>query len=351
MMNRIVKAVAAVGVIACVAGGVLIGVGYLTGGMDYVEQRDCNSISDRGLWSDNQMTQEKTKLDDVKEMHAELTHLDLCIQPSDDDSWYLEYTVQKTKTGEDPISCEVKDGVLNLEESDGADASYDIHIDLSGFGVGEKETSNENVLILYAPKDTMLRESEITLADGDLSMEGVSCQTANWKLQYGDLLLRNGTILGGSIQLDDGDASLKQAASENTDWIMKYGDLLAEQSQFTGGSVQLYDGDLEGKTVTWSTLPLTLSYGELEERGSTWDRIALTMQDGDVDSSQLTVQGENTVVSKYGDVTVSMTPESRKQTVLDLRADYGEVNAYRSVVEGENNSLTVTCEDGDIDIE
>ena len=95
---------------------------------------------------------------------------------------------------------------------------------------------------------------------------------------------------------------------------------------------------------------MTLSYGDFEEHGSTWDRIALTMQDGDVDSSQLTVQGENTVVSKYGDVTVSMTPESRKQTVLDLRADYGEVNAYRSVVEGENNSLTVTCEDGDIDI-
>ena len=350
MMNRIVKAVAAVGVIACVAGGVLIGVGYLTGGMDYVEQRDCNSISDRGLWSDNQITQEKIKLDDVKEMHAELTHLDLCIQPSDDDSWYLEYTVQKTKTGEDPISCEVKDGVLTLEEMNGTDTSVYINIDLSGFGVGEKETSNENVLILYAPKDTMLRESEITLADGDLSMEGVSCQTANWKLQYGDLLLRNGTILGGSIQLDDGDASLKQVTSENTDWTMKFGDLLAEQSQFTGGSVQLYDGDLEGKTVTWSTLPLTLSYGDLEERGSTWDRIALTMQDGDVDSSQLTVQGENTVVSKYGDVTVSMTPESRKQTVLDLRADYGEVNAYRSVVEGENNSLTVTCEDGDIDI-
>lgn len=350
-MNRIVKAAATVGVIACVAGGVLTGVGYLTGGREYVEHRNYNSISDRRSRSDNQITQEKTKLDDVKEMHADLTHLDLRVQPSDDDSWYMEYTVQKTKTGDDPISCEVKDGVLTLKESGGADASYYIDIDLSGLGVGAKEISEKNVLILYAPKDAMLRESEITLADGDLSMEGVSCQTANWKLQYGDLLLRNGTILGGSIQLDDGDASLKQAASENTDWIMMYGDLLAEQSQFTKGSVQLDDGDLEGKTVTWSALPLTLSYGDLEEHGSTWDRIALTMQDGDVDSSQLTVQGESTVVSKYGDVTASLTPESRKQTVLDLRADFGEINTYRSPAEGQNSRLTVTCADGDIDIE
>lgn len=349
MMNRIVKAVAAVGVISCVAGGVLIGVGYLTGGMDYVEQRDCNSISDRGSWSDNQITQEKTKLDDVKEMHAELTHLDLCIQPSDDDSWYLEYTVQKTKTGDDPISCEVKDGVLTMKESGGADASYYIGIDLSG--LREQEISRKNVLILYAPKDTMLRESEITLADGDLSIEGVGCQTAKWKLRYGDLLLKNAEILGGSIQLDDGDASLKQVTSENTDWTMKFGDLLAEQSQFAKGSVQLDDGNLEGKTVMWSALPLTLSYGDLEERGSTWDGLNLTMKDGDVDSSQLTVQGENTVNSKYGDVTASLTAENRKQTVLDLRADFGEVNTYRSVVEGENNSLTVTCADGDIDIE
>ena len=96
---------------------------------------------------------------------------------------------------------------------------------------------------------------------------------------------------------------------------------------------------------------MTLAYGDFEEHGSTWDRIVLTMQDGDVESRQLTVQGENTVDSKYGDVSAKLTAESRKQTVLDLRTDFGDINTYRSPAEGQNSRLTDTCADGDIDIE
>ena len=55
--------------------------------------------------------------------------------------------------------------------------------------------------------------------------------------------------------------------------------------------------------------------------------------------------------SKYGDVSAKLTAESRKQTVLDLRTDFGDINTYRSPAEGQNSRLTVTCADGDIDIE
>lgn len=350
-MNRIMKVAALVGVTACVAGGVLTGVGYLRGGQKYVAQRDYHSIFDRGSQSDNQVTLEKTRLDDVKELHADLAHMDLLVQPSDDDSWYIAYTVQKTKKGNDPVSYEEKDGMLTITEERGADASYYIDIDLSGLGLGEKVDSYQNVLMLYAPADAILRQAELTLKGGDLSIEGVNCQTADWELLYGDLLLSRSTILGGTVQMDDGDASLKQVTSEKTDWTVKYGDLIAEQSQFTKGSIQLDDGDIEGKSVTWSNLPLTLLYGGLEERGSTWDNLKLTMEDGDVESTQLTVQGENMVESQYGDVSASLTKQSRKQTVLDLRAEYGDVNAYRSPAEEQNNRLTVTCADGDIDVE
>lgn len=343
-MNQIIKVAALVGVTACVAGGVLTGVGYLRGGQEYVAQRDYNSIFDRGSQSDNQVTLEKTRLDDVKELHADLAHMDLLVQPSDDDSWYIEYTARKTKKGENPLSYSVKNGILTLQEKQER-ASY-INIDLSDVGLNEK-----NAVTLYAPRNTVLETVEITQDDGDLSIDGVNCTKADWKMGYGDLALNDCTIEGGSIQLADGDAVLKKVISNHTDWIMGYGDLTANRSRFTDGRLRLDDGSIEGESVTWSGLSMTLSYGDFEERGSTWDQIALTMQDGDVDSTQLTVQGENTVDSQYGDVSVELTAESRKQTVLDLRADFGDINTYRSPAEGQNSRLTVTCADGDIDVE
>ena len=348
-MNRIVKTAAAVGVIACVAGGVLLVTGYLTGGMDYVQQRDYYSISDRGSRSDNQIILEKTPIARVDAVKADLKTLDLDIRPSDDDSWYIAYTVRETKEGTNPLSYTVENGVLTLREQLSS-APY-IHIDLNGLGSDGVDSSDNYSVILYAPRDAVLRTAEIVQDTGDLSIDGVSCTKAECKLTYGDVELNDCVIGGGSIVLEDGDASLKKVTSETAGWLLKYGDLDAENSRFTDGSIRLEDGSIQGKDVIWSRLSLTLSYGDFEEHGSTWDRIVLTMQDGDVESRQLTVQGENTVDSKYGDVSAKLTAESRKQTVLDLRTDFGDINTYRSPAEGQNSRLTVTCADGDIDIE
>ena len=348
-MNRIAKTAAAVGVIACVAGGVLLTAGYLTGGMDYVKQRDYNSISDRGSRSDNQIILEKTPINRVDAVKADLKTLDLSIRTSDDDSWYIAYSVRETKEGENPLSYSVENGVLTLREE--PHSSPYINIDLNGFGSDGESSAGDDTITVYAPRDTVLQTAEIVQETGDLSIDGVSCTKAECKLAYGDIELNDCVIGGGSMVLEDGDASLRKVTSETAGWTVKYGDLTAENSRFSDGSICLDDGSIQGKDVIWSGLSMTLAYGDFEEHGSTWDRIVLTMQDGDVESRQLTVQGENTVDSKYGDVSAKLTAESRKQTVLDLRTDFGDINTYRSPAEGQNSRLTVTCADGDIDIE
>lgn len=360
-MNKIGKYALTTGAIACVAGLLLFGIGSVAGGADYVAGRDLNQIQESDNNGEKVLTLDKTKLADVQSLRLDLNDVDLRIKPSDDSHAYLEYQVTANKKGKDPVSYGVTDGVLTIKEAGSGTGSYfqGVHVDVSFLGAlltGKnnaltEEEYYENIITLYLPTEKTLESSTIQMGDGDLSIEGLTGKDVDWTLGYGDLEMKNSTVDGGTIVSKDGDAVLNTVTSRNVDWTLEYGDLEATSTEFTEGSVLLEDGCVDGKKNQWNDLPLTLKYQDWTEENASWNNVTLTMEDGDVDIERLKLTGENTIDSKYGDVTIELTKESRENTALDLVAEDGNVNSYRSSSDTAAASLTVSCADGDIDVE
>lgn len=360
-MNKVGKFALTTGAVACVAGILLFGIGSVAGGADYVANRDLNNIRESDDNRQKVLALDKTKLADVQSLQLDLNDVDLRIKPSDDGHTYLEYKVTADKKGNDPVSYDVTDGVLTIQEAGGGNGSYyqGVHVDISFLGVlltGKEnaltgEEYYENVITLYLPTEKGLESSTIQMEDGDLSVEGLTGKNVDWTLGYGDLELKNSTVDGGAIVTKDGDVALNTVTSRNVDWTLEYGDLEATSTEFTGGSVLLEDGCVDGKKNRWNDLSVTLKYQDWTEENAFWNNITLTMADGDVDIEQLELTGENTIDSKYGDVTIELTKESRETTALDLAAKDGDVNAYHSSGKTTTATLAVTCADGDIDVE
>ena len=68
--------------------------------------------------------QEKLPLDyDGEEVRADLTHVDFIVRLSEDNGFYLEYNISG-KNDEPPLTVNIQDGVLILEEKNAKPATY-----------------------------------------------------------------------------------------------------------------------------------------------------------------------------------------------------------------------------------
>lgn len=189
-MKRWVKAWLAAGVGCCVCGAVLLGIGAASGGSKYVKEADLNRMEGSAKRSDNEAVLEKTKLEDFDSVDISMSDMDLQVVSSDDQSCYISYQASDQK--EEPISYQVRDGKLIIQENSNDGKSY-YHVDigfLSGLFGGNLLTTDENVVTLYVP-------------------EGQKWKTANIKSDLGNVLLNDCKIKKGNVQMDSGDIFFK----------------------------------------------------------------------------------------------------------------------------------------------
>lgn len=189
-MKRWVKAWMAAGVGCCVCGAVLLGIGAASGGSKYVKEADLNRLEGSAKRSDNEAVLEKTKLDDFDSVDISMSNMNLQVVSSDDQSCYIAYQASDQK--KEPISYQVRDGKLTIQENSNDGKSY-YHVDigfLSGLFGGNLLTTDENVVTLYVP-------------------EGQKWKTANIKSDLGNVLLNDCEIENGTVQTDSGDMFFK----------------------------------------------------------------------------------------------------------------------------------------------
>ena len=179
---------AGVGCLAC--GVVLIGIGVASGGNKYVKAADLNKMDGAAKKEDNEALLSKTKIDNFDSVDISMTDMNLQVICSDDRSCYISYQASNQK--EEPISYQVEDNKLAIQENRNAGKSY-YHVDigfLSEFFNREALTTDENVVTLYVP-------------------EGQKWKTAAIKMAMGNILLNDCEIKNGTIQTDSGDMFFK----------------------------------------------------------------------------------------------------------------------------------------------
>lgn len=300
------------GVLCCAVGAVLTAAGMLTGGKQYVQAADINTLRGdaRKADSDSLAVLDKQKISGVQALNLSLDNLDLKIVPSDDDCCYLSYRIAATG-GEAPLTYTVQDGTLHLKENDAVQPQVHIDVDfLTDFlTLGRlPEDDDTQTVILSVPK-SQLRQLDIRSSYGDISMRGISAAR-------------------GSIRCDNGDISLENC----------------QLSQFT----------------------LNSDYGDIDLERCTLDTAAVQLSNGEFDAQETAFSGENSITSSYGDVSVSDTLANLQALTIQASTAYGEISVpdglraqIRQTTDddltdychsGTGGSLRVQADNGDIEL-
>lgn len=300
------------GVLCCAVGTVLTAAGMLTGGKQYVQAADINTLRGdaRKADSDSLAVLNKQKISGVQALDLALDNLDLKIVPSDDDCCYLSYRIAATD-GEAPLTYTVQNGTLHLKENDAVQPQLHIDVDfLTDFLTFGRlpEDDDAQTVILSVPK-SQLKQLRIRVSYGDISMRGISAAR-------------------GSIRCDNGDISLNNC----------------QLSQFT----------------------LNNDYGDIDLERCTLDTAAVQLSNGGFDAQETAFSGENSITSSYGDVSVSDTLANLQALTIQASTAYGEISVpdelraqIRQTTDdeltdychsGTGGSLRVQADNGDIEL-
>lgn len=300
------------GVLCCAVGAVLTAAGMLTGGKQYVQAADINTLRGDARKADNDSLAvlDKQKISNVQAVELALDNLDLKIVPSDDDCCYLSYRIAANK-GEAPLTYTVQNGTLHLKENDAVQPQVHIDVDfLTDFlTLGRlPEDDDTQTVILSVPK-SQLKQLDICSSYGDISMRGISAAR-------------------GSIRCDNGDISLNNC----------------QLSQFT----------------------LNNDYGDIDLERCTLDTAAVQLSNGGFDAQKTAFSGENSITSSYGDVSVSDTLANLQALTIQASTAYGEISVpdelraqIRQTTDdeltdychsGTGGSLRVQADNGDIEL-
>lgn len=339
------------GVLCCAVGAVLFAAGTVTGGKDYVQRADLNTLSGSARKDDSNRiaVMNQQKLSDVDALDLALDTLDLKIVPSADDSCYLSYRIAATG-GEAPLTYTVQDGTLHLKENDAVQPQVHIDVDfLTDFlTLGRlPEDDDTQTVILSVPK-SQLKQLRIHVSYGNISMRGISAAR-------------------GSIRCENGDISLKNCRLSQLTLNNDYGDIDLERCTLDTADISLYNGEFDAESTVFSGKnTLTNDYGDIDLERCTVDTAAVQLSNGSFDAQETAFSGENSITSSYGDVSVSDTLANLQALTIQASTAYGEISVpdglraqIRQTTDdeltdychsGTGGSLRVQADNGDIEL-
>lgn len=338
------------GVLCCAVGAVLTAAGMLTGGKQYVQAADINTLRGdaRKTDSDSLAVLNKQKISGVQALDLALDTLDLKIVPSDDDCCYLSYRIAATG-GEAPLTYTVQDGTLHLKENDAVQPQVHIDVDfLTDFlTLGRlPEDDDTQTVILSVPK-SQLKQLRIRVSYGDISMRGIAAAR-------------------GSIHCDNGDISLNNCQLSQLTLNNDYGDISMRGISAASGSIRCDNGDISLKNCQLSQFTLNNDYGDIDLERCALDTAAVQLSNGGFDAQETAFSGENSIKSSYGDISVSDTLANLQALTIQASTTYGEISVpdelraqIRQTTDdeltdychsGTGGSLRVQADNGDIEL-
>ena len=195
-MKKLNKILLILSLVLCLGGGLLVGIGAFAGGID-----EAQAIAGARM---QHYDQDKTQLDELSAIDAELAICNLEIRPSDDEHAYLEYHIEGTRE-KAPLHVSVENGVLQLRDENYTISHSNVEQILTGFlwllPDAERESyADGGGIILYLPPST-LTNVQLTLAMGDLSIDGLQASQFAADIALGSLDLTNTTLGLSEIDL------------------------------------------------------------------------------------------------------------------------------------------------------
>ena len=307
-MKKTNKRLLAAGGIFCAVGILFFGVGVASGGRNYVKTADLNRISGAAMMdsSDSHAILSKTEINAFSSLNIDLKNIDLDIQSSDDDNFYISYNIE-TNDGILPLSYQVQNNALNIVEKKGHESYSYIHIDINFLQemLGQSHViENSNKVTVYIPKKTDLSSFSCKMGYGDMNVESVNAQKA-------------------VIQNDDGDVTISGCSFEDLELSTDLGDLNIKDTALTDSQIKMMDGDVNAENVSFngkSTFNSSLGDITLSVPEKNLTALSIQAEASDIDipeklGSVMTDEDDNQLV----------TSEKKTQNSLQLQSTDGEI--------------------------
>lgn len=258
----------------CVAGGILHAAGSAAGGIEDMQKFMPHRFTHN---------QEKQKLDSISALQINFAHIDLQIQPSEDENWYLSYTIDST-TKDNPLSMETENGTLHLSEKNAKQTMFYEEGNL--FGI-TKRVSYNSVVHLYAPKGQSLNRCNLRLVCGDLLVDGINTKQMEIRMEEGDADIEAIKTENFSISTESGDISM-------TDALWKKADILTEN-----GDISLFVNHDMAKNMQVSAKTM---YGDMET-ASVFAKTTYTTDENDcITYEKSGTDSTTSITSQYGNI-------------------------------------------------
>ncbi len=237
-MNKIAKKALITGTVLCVAGVILSTAGYFAGGRDFTYVSDHLYISGEDSSEKNLSVMEKEQIDAFTRLNVDFEDLDLDIRLSEDDHYYMEYSLA-TNGRKDPLIWEDKDGELTLEQlfckkMKAELSNGDMTVDKGVFESFEAKLEDGNLQMCDSSfgKDAEIRNFNgdvfIEMKNGSAAKTNIHLEAANGDVDTEDL--PQGDVSGEedisvyenkadssaptlNVKCEDGDITLTQAGN------------------------------------------------------------------------------------------------------------------------------------------
>ncbi len=369
-MKKIIKTALIVGTAFCVTGALMFVCGFAAGGKNFTYKKNHVNISVGNDLTDKDLdVMKKQKIDSFTDLNVDFRNYDLDIRTSDDDSFYMEYKLEKTRGNRASLIWEDKNGTLTLKEAKGAGGSYFVNFDLSNLTdrSTEPEKQNEiNTIILYIPQNIRLAQSSITLRDGDVTAEELAADQAELNLDSGDLYVKKGEFGQCVAELGDGDLYFDKLTADGIDFTADSGDIILKEAETDSAEFTLKDGNLNSSELTADKLNLNAGSGDVCIEELTLKNGDLTAGDGDMIFGESHITGTVNIENHCGDVSMGLDKTEAKDMNIQAEAKDGDIQSgdihggntrqnsdddsatFENKAEKKAPQLNINCYDGDI---
>ena len=387
-MKKFMKILGITGIVFCLCGFAMAGVGYAFGGGNYMRMENLTDIkniffpgagkifgdgagsdikADTGngragnpmegegkeavsVDSDNIKTwkEDDIRLNSVSSITANLDYIDLKIVASDNNDFMMSYELH-CMNRKNPLSYHLEDGALKLTETDFKAPSW------KGWFWDTENFTNKyySCITLNVPLDTVLKSCVLNMADSDLTIKELHCNTLEIEAAEGDMniggssyakavlkaadgdIVFSGTSVSGDLLLDteDGDISASDLeVSGDLHLDTAVGDTRISSLAASGAvEIILCDGDISVSDFTESGgAYFQTEYGDVSASSLTvTGKLQIDTEDGDISLSGLGVSGMADINSEYGDISIQIQKKFLSNLKITMETEDGELSAAR----------------------
>lgn len=270
---------------------------------------------------------------------------DITIMPSSGENVQIDYEHNSYKDAMlYPLYYYQKDDCLYVGTSD---ESVNRQKYKSGFFHVTINTKRNMGLSLKLPKT--IEELEISVADGDVEIDGVNLNLLKIASDQGDVDISNTTSTQCSVSVDCGDISINHVKVDAMQLYADSSDIQLVQSEVDTFEVTVDSGDIEVNQCRGNKFVLTSDSGDINI-DAVYQTYMITVDSGDVNLN--TQDADITTCCDSGDINVVLL-NSQANYRQNIQSDCGKTQvAYHGqpIQNGEVKSLNLSSDCGDINV-